>query len=57
MNVFETWNTFSVRAIRVLRIAHRPHADEFRMMAKTTGLGMVLIGFIGFLVTLLFSFI
>lgn len=37
---------------RVLRIARKPEKDEYLQVAKITGLGIALIGFIGFLVLL-----
>ena len=37
---------------RVLRIARKPGKDEYLQVAKITGLGITLIGFIGFLILL-----
>lgn len=38
---------------RVLKITKKPDRDEFTMSAKVTGLGILLIGSIGFLIYLI----
>lgn len=38
---------------RVLRVARKPDKDEYLQVAKITGLGILLIGFIGFIIMLL----
>ena len=40
---------------RVLAIAKRPNMEEYKQIVKLTGLGMVLIGMIGLLITLIFT--
>lgn len=35
---------------RVLRMARKPDREEFERMAKITGIGMLVVGFIGFFV-------
>ncbi len=42
---------------RVLLIARKPGWDEFKTMAKITGLGIIVIGAIGFFVLLFFTLI
>ena len=42
---------------RVLRIARKPDKDEYLQVAKITGLGVALIGFIGFLILLVGVFL
>ncbi len=42
---------------RVLKITKKPDAEEFKMIVKVTGLGMTIIGFVGFLISLIFRFI
>ncbi len=37
---------------RVLRIARKPDKSEYLQVAKVTGLGILLVGFIGFLIML-----
>ena len=38
---------------RVLRVARKPSRSEYLTIAKVTGLGILLIGFLGFIITLL----
>jgi protein transport protein SEC61 subunit gamma-like protein len=38
---------------RVLRITKKPTNEEFKTIFKVSGLGMLLIGLIGFIVTLI----
>lgn len=42
---------------RVLRIARKPDKSEYLQVAKITGLGILLVGFIGFLIMLIGVFI
>jgi len=37
---------------RILRIAKKPSGMEFRAILKVTGLGIILIGVIGFLISI-----
>lgn len=50
-------NSFIRRSVRVLKVSYRPRREEFWMIAKVTGLGMVLIGLAGFLITVIFTFV
>lgn len=38
---------------RVLRVAKKPDTDEYKMVAKVTGIGIIIIGLIGFIIALL----
>ncbi len=42
---------------RVLRIARKPDKSEYLQVAKITGLGILLVGFIGFLIMLVGVFL
>ena len=39
---------------RVLKITKKPDMEEFKMIVKVTGLGMAVIGFVGFLISMIF---
>ncbi len=41
--------------IRVLKITKKPTSEEFKTIVKVSGLGMILIGFIGFLLQMLWQ--
>jgi len=52
------FNTESIRGFlkqceRVLRVSKKPDADEYRTVAKVTGIGIIIIGVIGFIVGIL----
>ncbi|NIA09234.1 MAG: protein translocase SEC61 complex subunit gamma [Nitrospiraceae bacterium] len=40
---------------RILKLARKPDKDEFTMIAKVAGAGILLIGFIGFLIYLILT--
>ncbi|MBS3113028.1 protein translocase SEC61 complex subunit gamma [Candidatus Woesearchaeota archaeon] len=48
---------FLVECKRVLVITKKPDYSEFQGIVKVSGLGILLIGFIGFLVNLISNFI
>lgn len=55
--MIEVIQDFARRAMRVLRVSYHPTNEEFNMTAKITGLGMVLVGIIGYIITVVFTFI
>jgi len=42
---------------RIFTISKKPAWDEFKIMAKVTGIGILIIGIIGFFVSLIFALI
>ncbi len=42
---------------RVLKITRKPNKQEFTDLVKITGLGLVIIGMLGFLITIAFQFL
>ncbi len=44
---------FTEQSKRVLNITHKPHEQEYRQMSLTTGIGLALIGLIGFIISML----
>ncbi|MFC2174576.1 protein translocase SEC61 complex subunit gamma [archaeon] len=45
--------SFINEAVRVLKLTRKPRKDEFFMISKITGIGMILIGVLGVAVILL----
>lgn len=45
--------SFIRECIRVLKIAKKPDAMEFRTIVKAAGLGMLIIGLIGFIIQMI----
>ena len=43
---------FVKQSKRVLTITHKPRPMEYRQMALTTGIGMLLVGLIGFIISM-----
>lgn len=37
---------------RVIRVTRKPNRDEFKTIVKVSGLGMIIIGLIGFLIAM-----
>ena len=40
---------------RILKLARKPSREEFKMIAKVAGAGILLIGFIGFVIYLILT--
>jgi protein transport protein SEC61 subunit gamma-like protein len=49
----ESINRFLKQCERVLRVSKKPDADEYKTVAKVTGLGIISIGVVGFIVSIL----
>ncbi len=52
-NLKKTWvqlKSFSIECKRVLILTKKPTNEEFKTIVKVTGLGMIIIGLIGFLI-------
>ena len=46
-------NSFIIECRRVLRVTKKPDSDEFKTIVKVSGLGILLIGAMGFLIFIL----
>lgn len=49
----ESFNKFTKECKRVLRVARKPDSEEYFNFAKVTGLGIILIGVIGFIIVII----
>ena len=52
MNLSSIWiklKSFTNECIRVLKVTRKPDSTEFKTIVKVSGLGMIVIGLIGFL--------
>ena len=56
MNV-KSWppriKAYTLECWRVLRITQKPSNTEFKTIVKVSGLGMLIVGFIGFIITMI----
>jgi len=54
---FASWwlriKTFTGECRRVLKITKKPDATEFKTIVKVSGMGIIIIGTIGFFITML----
>jgi protein transport protein SEC61 subunit gamma-like protein len=57
MNPLDKINEYIQKAMRVLRVSYKPTSDEFYTTLKITGLGMILIGIIGYVIAIIFGFL
>ena len=57
MNIFESVKDFIGQSERVIAITHKPRTFEYKQMALTTGLGIAIIGLIGFAITMAVHFL
>ena len=48
---WQKFKGFLVECSRVLRVTKKPNREEFKTIVKISGIGMAVIGFLGFLVT------
>lgn len=51
--MIKKFKSFLLECSRVLKITKRPDKEEFQSIVKVSGLGILLIGFIGFLLVIL----
>ena len=51
--VFERLGTFIVECKRVLNITKKPNKEEFLAIFKVAGLGLLIIGLMGFIIFIL----
>ena len=56
-NLIQMFKDFIASSKRILMIARNPDKKEYWAMAKVTGLGILLIGFIGFFIALIVELI
>jgi protein transport protein SEC61 subunit gamma-like protein len=47
------FKSFINESIRVLKITRKPNKEEFKTIVKVSGLGMILVGLMGFIITML----
>jgi protein transport protein SEC61 subunit gamma and related proteins len=55
MNIFEKLTQFIENSKRIFTISKKPTLDEYKKMILITGLGIVIIGVIGFVIALIFN--
>lgn len=56
-NFKESVKSFVSQCKRVLLVAKKPSKEEFKQAAKITGIGIIILGLIGFIIFLIFQFL
>jgi protein transport protein SEC61 subunit gamma-like protein len=49
--------SFAYECIRVFKVTKKPSGDEFKAVVKVSGIGILLIGLIGFLIQMIWQMI
>ena len=57
MAIIDKIKIFFIECKRVLRVTKKPTNTEFRSIVKVSGLGILIIGLMGFLISILRQFI
>lgn len=55
-NLFGGIMNFGRKCARVLRVARKPTSTEIKQVSKVSAFGLLIIGLIGFIVSLIFLF-
>ena len=55
--MLESVDNFTKQAIRVIQITHKPSNYEFKHIALSTGVGIVIIGIIGLTISMIVYFL
>lgn len=45
--------SFIKESVRVLRVTRKPNKTEFQTIVKVSGVGMIIIGLLGFVITMI----
>jgi|TARA_B100001964_G_C14242410_1_gene605698 protein transport protein SEC61 subunit gamma-like protein len=56
MNLSSYWirfKSFITESVRVLKVTRKPTKLEFKTIVKVSGLGMIIIGLLGFVITMI----
>ncbi|OWT33840.1 protein translocase SEC61 complex subunit gamma [Methanobrevibacter sp. 87.7] len=53
MTFQESFDKFTKESKRVLKVARKPDSEEYFNFAKVTGIGIILIGVIGFIIVII----
>mgnify|MGYP001166716167 CR=1 FL=1 len=55
MKLLEKLKTFSKECFRVFRITKKPSKDEFKIIVKVSGIGILIIGLLGFVIKIVWE--
>jgi protein transport protein SEC61 subunit gamma-like protein len=55
MRMFTKLKEFYIECVRVLKVTKKPTNEELKTVIKVSGLGIIVIGLIGFIITILYT--
>jgi protein transport protein SEC61 subunit gamma-like protein len=55
MNVLVNTKQFIGKCVRVFKVARKPTNQELKQVSKISALGLLIIGFLGFAISLIFT--
>ena len=44
---------FAIECKRVLKVTKKPNKEEFKVIVKVSGLGMIIVGLVGFIIQMI----
>ncbi|MHA1680894.1 MAG: protein translocase SEC61 complex subunit gamma [Promethearchaeota archaeon] len=53
MGITDKWKDFTSNTKRIIRVARRPTVKEVRLIARVSGIGILICGFLAFVLSLL----
>lgn len=53
MSLIERFKRFTAESLRVIRVTRKPTKDEYWTIVKVSAIGILLIGFLGFLLRMI----
>ncbi len=53
--IFRRFKDFFIESKRVLRVTKKPSMEEFKVIVKVSGLGIIIIGVIGFIIQMVWQ--
>ena len=53
--MFVKLKSFISQSVRVFKITKKPSMEEFKTVVKVTGIGILIIGFIGFVINMIWA--
>jgi protein translocase SEC61 complex gamma subunit len=57
MSIIVKSKQFIDKCVRVLKVARKPSGQELKQVSKISAIGLLAIGFIGFAISLLFTYL
>ncbi len=55
MQIIDRLKTFAIECKRVFTITKKPSKEEFKIIVKASGIGMLVIGLLGFIIQVVFQ--